>query len=161
MPGGSTLVARNARLRRPLKSVSEQLHAYLVNRLSAALSLSFFAILLAPTATFADRDTPSALAMPSPPDTNDTEESILEVPAPPVVIEGELPHLGPTPEEMLEHFRESLKAQPSFLSSERRLADGTIEARSRFGRFCAPPVPVQTLSGVGGDVRLIAPCASF
>jgi hypothetical protein len=89
------------------------------------------------------------------------EESILEVPAPPVVIEGELPHLGPTPEEMLEHFRESLKAQPSFLSSERRFADGTIEAHSRFGRFCAPPVPAQTLSGVGGDVRLIAPCASF
>lgn len=110
---------------------------------------------------FADHDTLSALATPSLGSPQDGAEPILEVPAPPVVIEGELPHLGPTPEEMLEHFRESLKAQPSFLSSERRFADGTIEAHSRFGRFCAPPLPAQTLSGVGGDVRLIVPCASF
>ena len=120
-----------------------------------------FPLVLAPGWAFADHDTLSALATPSLGSSQDGAEPILEVPAPPVVIEGELPHLGPTPEEMLEHFRESLKAQPSFLSSERRLADGTIEARSRFGRFCAPPVPAQTLSGVGGDVRLIAPCASF
>jgi hypothetical protein len=118
-------------------------------------------LVLTPAWAFADHDTLSALATRSVGSTQDAAEPILEVPAPPVVIEGELPHLGPTPEEMLEHFRESLKAPPSFLSSERRLADGTIEARSRFGRFCAPPVPAQTLSGVGGDVRLIAPCASF
>jgi len=54
-----------------------------------------------------------------------------------------------------------LQAPPSFLSSERRLVDGTIEVTTRFGRFCAPSLPVQFLSGVGGDVRLAAHCTSF
>ena len=119
---------------------------------------------LAPAAAFADHDTLSALAIPStalPEASDDGENSVFAVPAPPVTIEGELPHLEPTPEELIRHFRESLSAPPSFLSSERRLADGTIEVTTRFGRFCAPMLPAQSISGVGGDVRLIAPCASF
>jgi hypothetical protein len=113
---------------------------------------------------FADDDQIAALSSPSmatPEPMSSSDESILEVPAPPVVIEGELPHIEPTPQELMQHFRQSLAAPPSFLSSERRLADGTIEASNRLGRFCAPPVPMQSVSGVGGDVRLIVPCASF
>jgi hypothetical protein len=93
--------------------------------------------------------------------TPEPETPMLEVPAPPVVIEGELPHLEPTPEDLIQHLRDSLKAAPSFLYSERRLADDTIEATTRFGRFCSPPVPGQPISGVGGDVRLPGRCASF
>ena len=108
----------------------------------------------------ADNDTrrsaPSAAATPSGA-APEPETPVLEVPAPPVVIEGELPHLEPTPEDLIQHLRDSLKAPPSFLSSERRLADGTIEVTTRFGRFCSPPVPGQRISGVGGDVRLVAP----
>jgi hypothetical protein len=93
--------------------------------------------------------------------TPEPETPVLEVPAPPVVIEGELPHLEPTPEDLIQHLRDALKAPPSFLYSERRLTDDTIEATTRFGRFCSPPVPGQPISGVGGDVRLLERCASF
>jgi len=129
---------------------------------TAAWMLVPLALALQPA--FADDDRISALSSPSmatPEAMDSSDESILEVPAPPVVIEGELPHLEPTPQELMQHFRQSLAAPPSFLSSERRLADGTIEASNRLGRFCAPPVPMQSVSGVGGDVRLIVPCASF
>jgi hypothetical protein len=129
---------------------------------TAAWMLVPLALALQPA--FADDDRISALSSPSmatPEPMSSSDESILEVPAPPVVIEGELPHIEPTPQELMQHFRQSLAAPPSFLSSERRLADGTIEASNRLGRFCAPPVPMQSVSGVGGDVRLIVPCASF
>jgi hypothetical protein len=112
----------------------------------------------------ADNDTISALAWPSmaaPDAAGSPEDSVFVVPAPPVVIEGEPSHLEPTPEQLIQRFRESLAAPPSFLSSERRLADGTIEATTKLGRFCAPPLPAQSVSGVGGDVRLVARCASF
>jgi hypothetical protein len=130
----------------------------------AAMYFVLIPLALAPAGAFADRDTLAGLATPPialPEAPGDAEDSVYEVPAPPVTIEGELPHLEPTPEDLIRHFRDSLTAPPSFLSSERRLADGTIEARTRFGRFCAPPLPAQSISGVGGDVRLIAPCASF
>jgi hypothetical protein len=130
----------------------------------AAIYSVLIPLALASAGAFADHDTLAALGTPSvalAEASGDAEDSVYEVPAPPVTIEGELPHLEPTPEDLIRHFRESLSAPPSFLSSERRLADGTIEARTRFGRFCAPPLPAQSISGVGGDVRLIAPCASF
>ena len=114
--------------------------------------------------TFAESDNLAALAVPSlpAPDLDGRpDKSVLEAPAPPVVIEGEAPPLEPTPDELIQRFRESLQAPPSFQSSERRLTDGTIEVTTRFGRFCAPSLPVQFLSGVGGDVRLAAHCTSF
>jgi hypothetical protein len=141
--------------------MSTNLHAITMLR-TAAWMLVPLALALQPA--FADDERAAALASPltAAPDTmGDSDESILEVPAPPVVIEGELPHLEPTPQELMQHFRQSLVAPPSFLSSERRLADGTIEASNRLGRFCAPPVPQQSTSGAGGDVRLFVPCASF
>jgi len=107
-----------------------------------------------------DRGLRAAAATPSGA-TPEPETPVLEVPAPPVVIEGELPHLEPTPEDLIQHLRDSLKAPPSFLYSERRLSDDTIEATTRFGRFCSPPVPGQPIAGVGGDVRLFDRCASF
>jgi hypothetical protein len=113
---------------------------------------------------FAENDNLAALAAPSfaaPDSEGSPDTTVLEVPVPPVVIEGEAPRLEPTPDELIQRFRESLKAPPSFLSSERRLADGNIEVTTRFGRFCAPSLPVQFLAGVGGDVRLAAHCTSF
>jgi hypothetical protein len=104
-----------------------------------------------------------ALAAPDPQDSqrDESETEPLEVPAPPVVIEGELPSLGPSVDDLMRHFRESLKAPPSFLYSERTLADGSLEATTRYGRFCSPPLPAPPGSGAGGDVRLFARCASF
>ena len=113
---------------------------------------------------FAEDDNSAALTAPSSaaPDTEGIPAApVLEAPTPPVVIEGEGPPHEPTPDELIQRFRESLQAPPSFLSSERRLADGTIEVTTRFGRFCAPSLPVQFLSDVGGDVRLAAHCTSF
>jgi len=127
----------------------------------APLLFSAALLLVVPSAFAGDRLAALESASLAPPAAGSAEDSIYEVPAPPVVIEGELPHHGPTPQELLEHFRESLKAPPSYLSTERRLADGTIEASTRIGRFCSPPVPAQPISGVGGDIRLISPCASF
>lgn len=89
------------------------------------------------------------------------QADVLEVPAPAVVIEGELPHLEPTPQEMIEHFRAALRGTPSFLSAERRLADGTIETTTSIGRLCSPALPVQWGAGIGGDVRLLGRCAAF
>jgi len=120
-------------------------------------------LVFAANGAFAENDNLAALAAPSlaAPDSDGPDTTVLEVPAPPVVIEGDAPRLEPTPDELIQRFRESLRAPPSFLSSERRLADGTIEVTTRFGRFCAPSLPVQFLSGVGGDVRLAAHCTSF
>ena len=113
---------------------------------------------------FAENDSSAALTAPSVAglDVDGSPAApVLDAPAPPVVIEGEGAPPEPTPDELIQRFRESLQAPPSFLSSERRLADGTIEVTTRFGRFCAPSLPVQFLSGVGGDVRLAAHCTSF
>jgi hypothetical protein len=119
--------------------------------------LFFFALLAG--ATLSAQEPATRTSPSSEPQSDDS--ALLEVPAPPVVIEGELPHLWPTPEEMLQHFRDALKGPPSFLSSERQLANGTLEATNRFGRFCSPPLPVAPGSGVGGDIRLFARCAAF
>ena len=113
---------------------------------------------------FAENDSSAALTAPSAAglDVDGSPAApVLEAPTPPVVIEGEGAPPEPTPDELIQRFRESLQAPPSFLSSERRLADGTIEVTTRFGRFCAPSLPVQFLSSVGGDVRLAAHCTSF
>src|SRR5690348_3447306 len=86
--------------------------------LTAALCLA-----LAPAAVWSWTETVSEVAPPelesSPAES--AEADVLEVPAPAVVIEGELPHLEPTPQEMIEHFRAALRGTPSFLSAERRL----------------------------------------
>jgi hypothetical protein len=144
-------------------------HLELVSILQATILIRPFIIwLLVPLTLGAgsmltDSSPHAAAAKPSQatPEPEPSEPSVLEVPAPPVVIEGELPHLEPTPEDLIQHLRDSLKAPPSFLYSERRLSDDTIEATTRFGRFCSPPVPGQPIAGVGGDVRLLERCASF
>jgi hypothetical protein len=87
--------------------------------------------------------------------------SVLEFPAPPVTVEGDLIEPEPTMEERMQRFRESLAEPPSFIFSEQRLADGSFEATTRFGRFCANPVPAYSPSNLGGDVRLLARCAPF
>jgi hypothetical protein len=87
--------------------------------------------------------------------------SVIEVPAEPIVIEGEPIAPEPTLDQLMQKFREALSQPPSYVVSERQLAGGLMEIRTRFGRFCVRPVPPQVQSGLGGDISLAAPCASF
>jgi hypothetical protein len=79
---------------------------------------------------------------------------------PPVSIESDQPAAPATQEELKRKFRDVLKMRPS-APEERRLADGTLEITTQLGHFCAKPLPAQTQSGVGGNIRLAAPCANF
>ena len=87
--------------------------------------------------------------------------SVIEVPAEPIVIEGEGIAPEPTLDQLMQKFREALSQPPTYVISERQLAGGLMEIRTRFGRFCVRPVPPQVQSGLGGDISLAAPCASF
>ena len=89
------------------------------------------------------------------------DSSIIEVPAEPVVIEGGELAPEPTLDQLMQKFREALSQPPSYVISERQLAGGLMEIRTRFGRFCVRPVPSQVQSGLGGDIALAAPCTSF
>jgi hypothetical protein len=87
--------------------------------------------------------------------------SVLEIPLDPIVIESDLLEPEPTLDQLLRKFRETLTKPPSFILSERQYAGGTLEVTTRWGRFCARPVPAFAQSGLGGDVTLAAPCAAF
>jgi hypothetical protein len=85
----------------------------------------------------------------------------VEVPAEPIVIEGEAAPPEPTLDQRMQKFRDALPPPPSYVVSERQLADGLTEIHTRFGRLCVRPVPSQIQSGLGGDIALAAPCTSF
>jgi len=80
-----------------------------------------------------------------------------EMPA--ISIESDQP-TSPTLEELRRNLHSALKQRPS-TPEERRLADGTLEITTQLGHFCAKPLPLQAQSGVGGNTRLAAPCATF
>ena len=88
----------------------------------------------------------------------DKEQALSEVP--PISIESDQPAAPPTREELKRKFHDALKLRSS-APEERRLADGTLEITTRLGHFCAKPLPAQAESGVGGNIRLAAPCATF
>jgi hypothetical protein len=91
----------------------------------------------------------------------DAEGSVVEVPAAPVVVEGDMMNPEPTLEERAQKFRTAL-GQPSVSTvSERRLANGALEVTTSLGRFCTTPPPRYVQSGLGGDIALVAPCALF
>ena len=89
---------------------------------------------------------------------SDEEQVLSEVP--PISIESEQPAAPPTQKELTRRFHDALKPL-SHAPEERRLADGTLEITTRLGHFCAKPLPAQVESGVGGNIRLAAPCATF
>jgi hypothetical protein len=90
-----------------------------------------------------------------------TDGAVIEVPAEPIVIESDTLTPEPTQDQLMRKFRDALGQPPSFIVSERQLAGGVLEVTTRFGRLCARPLPGQLHSGLGGDVTLASPCASF
>ena len=87
-------------------------------------------------------------------------EHELSTEIPPISIESDEPVASSTKEELRRKFQEKLKQRPS-VPDERRLADGTLEITTQLGRLCARPLPAPIESGVGGNIRLASPCASF
>jgi len=61
----------------------------------------------------------------------------------------------------MQKFREALGQPRTLVVTEHQFADGAVEMTTRFGRFCAGPPPGYLQSGLGGDIRLAARCASF
>ena len=75
-----------------------------------------------------------------------------------VVIEAEWLKPEPTVEEQL---RRSLEVPQYLVPVERVSADGSIEVRTRVGRFCSNPLPWYITSGTIGALPPILPCFSF
>jgi hypothetical protein len=75
-----------------------------------------------------------------------------------VVIEAEWLKPEPTVEEQL---RRSLEVPQYLVPVERVSADGTLEVRTRVGRFCSNPLPWYITSGTIGALPPILPCFSF
>jgi len=69
-----------------------------------------------------------------------------------VIIQGE----EPRPDDSMQRLRDTLR--PPAVTSERRLADGSVEAVTRFGRFCVKPLPPYLQPRIGGEVTLAARC---
>jgi hypothetical protein len=86
------------------------------------------------------------------------EESLME--APPISIESDPGMASPTQDELRRRFHDRLERPPS-APEERRLADGTLEITTPLVHLCAKPLLAQPASGVGGNIRLAAPCAGF
>lgn len=84
----------------------------------------------------------------------DQRNSISELPSP-IVIQGE----ELRPDDSMRQFRDTLA--PAAGPSERRLADGTVELVTRFGRFCVKPLPPYLQPRIGGEVTLAARCTSL
>ena len=87
--------------------------------------------------------------------------SAIEVPLAPVVVIGEPLNPPPSQDQLLAKFRETLGQPPTLVITEHQFADGAVQMTTRFGRFCAGPPPGYLQSGLGGDIRLAARCASF
>jgi hypothetical protein len=87
--------------------------------------------------------------------------SLVEVPLPPIVVVGEPLDLHPTQDQLMRNFRAALGQPPTLVVTEHQFADGSLQMTTRFGRFCAGPPQGYLQSGLGGDIRLAAPCASF
>jgi hypothetical protein len=86
------------------------------------------------------------------------EEALSEIS--PISVESDRPAVSPTQEQLRRRFHDALGPALS-APEERRLADGTLQITTQLGHFCARPTPVQSQSGVGGNITLAAPCANF
>ena len=75
-----------------------------------------------------------------------------------VVIEAEWLKPEPTIEEQV---RRVLETPQYLVPVERVSADGSLEVRTRVGRFCSNPLPWYITSGMIGALPPILPCFSF
>ena len=78
-----------------------------------------------------------------------------------VVIEAEPPRPEPTLEERLLRFREQLATDRLLTPAERPLAEGLVEIKTRYGRFCLPSVTGFNRSDLTGTFGLVARCAYY
>jgi hypothetical protein len=132
-------------------------------RLMQALGPAMVACLAASLALAQDTDAPAAPAASVVLDASSPgrEGAVVEIPLEPIVIESDMPNPEPTLDQLMQKFRALLAEPPSFIVSERQFSDGALEVITRFGRFCARPLPGSLHSGLGGDITLASPCASF
>jgi len=87
--------------------------------------------------------------------------SVFDTLLPEIVVEGERLYPEPTLDSSKRKFRDALGPPPILIASERQFTDGTVELTTRFGRFCAKPLPGYLQSRVGGNITLVARCASY
>jgi hypothetical protein len=79
----------------------------------------------------------------------------------PIAIEGERLYPDPTLDNIMRKFRNALGPPPILIASERQFTDGAMELTTRFGHFCAKPLPGYLQSGIGGNITLAARCTSY
>jgi hypothetical protein len=87
--------------------------------------------------------------------------SVVEVPLAPIVVISEPLNPPPSQAQLMQKFRDALGQPPTLVVTEHQFVDGAVQMTTRFGRFCAGPPPGYLQSGLGGDIRLAARCASF
>ncbi len=138
-------------------SIHSSFSTRFAQRLVQALGFALCAWLAPSIAGAQDTDGGAATSLAAAPASQ--ESAVIEIPVAPIIIESDLPAPQPTLEQLMLKFREALGQPPSFVVSEHQLADGALELTTRFGRFCARPLPAQSQFGVGGHITLAAPCA--
>ena len=89
------------------------------------------------------------------------DSSVVDTSLAPIVIEGERLYLDPILDDSKRKFRDALGPPPILIASERQFTDGAMELTTRYGRFCAKPLPGYLQSRIGGDITLAARCASY
>ena len=146
----------NSRSAQANSSFASQLAGCRLQRAVRALGIVIVACLA--TSFAAAQDSGGGVQLKS---TMSEDGGVLEVPVEPIVIESDELTPEPTQDQLMQKFRDALGQPPSYIVSERQLASGVLEVTTRLGRLCVRPLPGQLRSGLGGDITLAAPCASF
>jgi hypothetical protein len=85
--------------------------------------------------------------------------TVVDTSVAPITIEGE--RLYPDPDNFERKFRDALGPPPILIATERQFTDGAMELTTRFGHFCAKPLPGYLQSNIGGSNTLVARCAHY
>lgn len=93
--------------------------------------------------------------------TTSRDNSAVDTSSVPITIEVERLHPDPALDDSMRKFRDALGPPPVLIASERQFTDGAVELTTRFGHFCARPLPGYLQSRIGGNITLTARCASY
>lgn len=131
-----------------------------LQRILAALGVAMFVCLPRSWANVKDQETePLEVRKPAPeaPATKGNS-SAVDTSLAPVIIEGERLY----PEASFQQkFGAALGPPPVLIAIERQFTDGTMQVTTRFGHFCAKPLPGYLQSGIGGTITLVPRCAWY
>jgi hypothetical protein len=94
------------------------------------------------------------------PPTNEDSFSV-DTSSSPVTIEGQRLYPDSAPDSLERNFHDALGPPTSLIVSERRFTDGAIELTTRFGRFCAKPLPGYLQSHIEASMTVVGRCASY